>query len=276
MKYARQSLWGFGIAIVLVFTWIAPLDGIASEQVDAGLKRALVSFATARALNAVISVVQGTEFAAQPAGVGLKFSVGQILKPINDIVEQFAQLMLVASIAFGIEKILISIGAHWMVSLLMTALVLIWGYFHVLRSSAPGWLTKLLLVILMARFAMPIAMIGSDKIFHEFMADEYAESQKSIEGSTSEISSMNTIKPQIEDDQSLLDKAKGLIATTFDVKTKLANLKKSAEQTTERIIKLMAIFTLQTLIIPLLFVWAIWGIVKGTLHTPVLRPKPTT
>jgi hypothetical protein len=119
-------------------------------------------------------------------------------------------------------------------------------------------------------------MIGSDKIFHEFMANDYATAQKSIEVSTSDISSLNAKNAQIEDDQSLWDKVKGLITPITDVKTKLANLKASAEQTTERIIKLMVIFILQTMMIPLLFVWRIWGIVKGTLHTPALLPKPRT
>ena len=40
-------------------------------QVDAGLKRALATYAAARALNAVISVAQGTEVALEPGGVGV-------------------------------------------------------------------------------------------------------------------------------------------------------------------------------------------------------------
>lgn len=69
--------------IIIVCSWLAPLDSAANKQVDAGLKRALLSFATARALNAVISVAQGTEVAVEPAGVGVVFTPGQILDPIN-------------------------------------------------------------------------------------------------------------------------------------------------------------------------------------------------
>ena len=57
----RRSLLLLGLAVVLGSAWLAPLDSSASHYAEAGLKRALVSFATARTLNAVISVVQGTQ-----------------------------------------------------------------------------------------------------------------------------------------------------------------------------------------------------------------------
>ena len=112
------------VAVMVACSWSGPLDSTANEQVDAGLRRALSSFAVARALNAAISFVEGTEVAIQPIGIGLKLSVGQVLRPLNDMVEQCAHLMLVASIAFGIEKILITIGAHQMISVMLTVVAI--------------------------------------------------------------------------------------------------------------------------------------------------------
>ena len=82
------------LAALVAFSWFSPLDIVATQQVDAGLKRALVSFATARTLNAVISVAQGTEVAIQPLGFGVNLAPGQVLDPINDLVEQFSHLIL--------------------------------------------------------------------------------------------------------------------------------------------------------------------------------------
>lgn len=84
------------------------LDDPATEYVDAGMKRALTTFAVARSLNAAISLAQGTEVAAG-VGAELTLSVGQVLDPVNDLVESFSDLMLMASVAFGIQKILIVI-----------------------------------------------------------------------------------------------------------------------------------------------------------------------
>ena len=66
MKNARQVVLIICMAAIVLCSWLGPLDTPATEQVDAGLKRALISFATARALNGVISVVQGTQVSAQP------------------------------------------------------------------------------------------------------------------------------------------------------------------------------------------------------------------
>jgi hypothetical protein len=68
MHIARRALVAFTMAAVTACAWLAPLDAPAMRQVDAGLKRALVSFATARLLNAVISVAQGTQASVQPFG----------------------------------------------------------------------------------------------------------------------------------------------------------------------------------------------------------------
>ena len=113
------------VALVLLFivlSWSKDISEMANMQVDAGLKRSLVSFASARALNAVISVVQGTEVVVHPLGVGITLALGQVLDPINDLAEQFSSIMLLASVAFGIQKLLLTVASNWAVSAGVTAL----------------------------------------------------------------------------------------------------------------------------------------------------------
>jgi hypothetical protein len=98
------------VALMAACAWIPSFDTKANEQVDAGLKRAAASYATARLLNGILSVVQETEIAAAPAGIGMTFSPGRILH----LVEQFSQVMLVAMVAFGIEKVPLTVGASWL------------------------------------------------------------------------------------------------------------------------------------------------------------------
>ena len=76
--------------LVFVGCWVAPIDAPARAQVNDGLKRALTTFAAARALGAVVSVAQGTQVDATPGGVGVSFAPGQALKPLNELIEQFA------------------------------------------------------------------------------------------------------------------------------------------------------------------------------------------
>lgn len=252
---------------MVVGAWLAPLESVANQQIDAGLKRALISFASARALNAIISVAQGTEVAIQPAGVGVNLAPGQLLDPLNDLVEQFSQLMLAASIAFGIEKVLISIGAHWVISLVLTGTAIGWAAFHFRQHTPPVWLTRTLMLLLMTRFAMPLAIIGSDLLFQEFMAADYQSSQGAIDNASSQLDRINPPAPLAAEDQGMLDKLKGWVSQNADVKTRLGSLKSAAEQAIERIIKLMVIFLLQTLLLPLFLLWALWGVTRRSLET---------
>jgi len=50
-------------ALLMAAAWYFPPDRLASEQVEAGMTRALATFASARALNAVISVANNVNTA---------------------------------------------------------------------------------------------------------------------------------------------------------------------------------------------------------------------
>jgi hypothetical protein len=106
------------VAVVAViaaffFAWYRPIQDQAKAQVDAGLKRALISFASARTLNAIISVVQGTEMSVQPFGVGLTLTPGQVLDPINDLLEQIPERIVSLIGIFLAQTIIIPIILLW-------------------------------------------------------------------------------------------------------------------------------------------------------------------
>lgn len=263
MKPTRQIAAALCLALAVACAWLAPLDAPATSQVDAGLKRALISFATARALHGVLSVVQGTQVSAQPLGVGVSLTPGQLLAPVNDLVKNFSDFMLAASVAFGVMKLAIVIGAYWPISAALTAAALGWGWLVFRRQRAPVWLSRLLLVLLMVRFAIPVVVLGTDVLWQKFLAPEYVATQQAIDGAAGQAGKLNPATPAASG--SFLDRAKEWLASTTDVKARFEDIKLAAERVTEHIVKLMAIFVLQTLVIPLLLLWALYGVLRGTL-----------
>jgi len=278
------------VAVMVACSWLRLLDSAANEQVDAGLKRALISFATARALNGVISVAQGTEFTVQLIG-GVTLAAGQILDPVNDLVEKFSDLMLTASIALGIQKVLLSIGSHWLISFLFTITAVIWTAFYFRQKQCPGWLSKLLVVLLMTRFAIPVVAIGTDLVFQKFMAQDYQSSQQaiaSVPGLSDNLKQPTAAPPAQKSffreiwpwgkptanqpppttNQDGSEKSKGWFPPGTDSKSRLDKLKQRVEETTEKIIKLMVIFVLQTLVIPVALLWILYGLARGLFERP--------
>lgn len=296
MRSARRLLPPALLIVALLFAWLGTdgspvrrysLDASAQGYVDDGLKRAFVTFATARALNAVLSLAQGTQVSVQPLGVGVQISLGQLLHPINEVVGQFAQLMLIASIAFGAMEILIRVGGHWTVTLALT-IVAVWYLAHRSRGAAsPAFLVKLLAVLLFVRFAIPAVAIGSDAIYRTFMAEDYTASQQAIELSAGQIGSEVPHQPGLQDPKKSRDcgpipdwlcrklaggsgeaqkadpKAdgggveSGKGAALVDAPGRIEKLRNMAESIAEHIVRLMAVFVLQTMVLPLLLVWVL-------------------
>lgn len=260
------------VAIMVVCAWLSLFDTNANEHVDAGLKRAVATYATARILNGVISVVQGTEVSAAPAGIGMTFTPGQMLDPLNDLVEQFSHVMLIAMVAFGVEKILLTVGASWMISLTLSLVAAAWCTLYLRGLNRPGWLARLLLVLLITRFAMPVALIGTDVVFQRFMAADYQESQAVLLAVQGEASQLGTSSQGVTDKQGLWDRLKSTTVDAFsEVRSRLESLKVSAEKAVERIIKLMVIFVLETIVFPILFIWLLLSVFRGSIGLSTLQ-----
>lgn len=271
IRPAGRVLAILAVAAMVVCAWLGPLEAAANRQIDAGLKRALVSFAVARTLNAIISVAQGTEVSLQPLGVGVNLTIGQVLDPVNDVIEQFSSLMLVASVAFGIQKVLVGIGAHWVVSLLLTAIAAWWAVLFWRRQPAPPLVAQALVVMLMLRFAIPVATIGSDVVFQQFLARDYAASQQALDRTAVQVDKENPAAAAAAERKGLLEKIKdwaGSQGTAW--KGRFDGLKQAAEQATEHVIRLMVIFILQTLVLPIAMLWGLLALARSV----VRRSRP--
>ena len=259
---ARLALLA-GLAALVICSWFPAIDAMASQQVDAGLKRALISFATARTLNAIVSVAQGTEVSVQPAGVGVVFAPGEILQPMNELIGQFSNLMLAATVAFGIEKILIGMGSHWAISLALTLLAMGWAYASLRQRPISGLLSRLLIIVLMVRFAVPLVTIGSDMLFEKFMAGDYQSSQNVISAASANLGKLNPATEEKAEEQGRLERLKNWFSQSTDVKARFDQFTHAAERAVEHIITLMVIFLMQTLLIPLLLLWLLYAGAKG-------------
>ena len=258
MRTCQRLILLAALALLLGGAWLGPLDAFGTEQVNAGMKRALASFAVSRTLNAVISVAQGTE-----VGLGVvSFAPGQVLDPVNDLVEQFSTLMLIASASFGIQRVLIGIGSYWAVSALLSIIAL-WWCIRVWRNQAPGHLlTRILVALLIARFAVPLAALASEVSYRLFLVDRYEAAQGGIDSAAQQIANLTedpAAKPQTESSiwPDWLRKA--------DPAARFAQLQRRAEHIVEQLIDLIVVFTLQTLILPLLFLWIMLALARGVL-----------
>lgn len=245
MYIGRRKVWGiFILALLLALVWLHPLDTVAEQYTESGLKRAFATFAAARAMNAAISVLQSIQ-----VGAGATIQLGSVLDPLDDLVEQFSAIMLAATLSFATQRLLIDVSGAWPVSVLLTALFLTWGAFHLKNRTPPGWLPRLALGLLCLRLAVPTITLGSEVTYQLLMASKYESSQAKIK-------SAEVPDVEVKAGEGLAERAKRWWAQSTDIGKKIETLKARADSWVEHIVWLSAVFIVQTVILPLLFLWA--------------------
>jgi hypothetical protein len=254
------------VVVLVPVAWLGSLDSAAKEYVEVGLKRALVTFAAARTANALISVLQETTVSITPLGVGVTASPAQILDPLNDLVEEFSTLMLAACVSLGIQRVLISVGGFPAVSVGLTLALLAWSWFSFRTTPTPRWLIRLLVLLLFVRFAVPLAALGSEATFRAVMSSQYADAQSRVDVASEQMRALAPATDSAHPD-GVVDRwtnwyaeKKGHLASDF------SDLKNKAEKVVQQIITLMALFIVQTVILPLLFLLLVYKLFGATLN----------
>ena len=267
----KRLLWTIVIMLAVAGSLTGHIDRASETQAEDALGNALVTFAVARTLNGVISAAQGTEVALEPGGVGVILSVGEILDPINDLIERFSAVMLIAASSLGLQTLLLNITSWWGVTAFLFVaaagfLVVIWAPRSATARYA-GPALRILLFLLFVRFAVPVLIVGTTIISDAFLAPKQAEATAILKDTTQDIERINEeTRPVPDGEQSLMDRLGEMIDESLQsmrVGDRMRELKESASNAAEHIVSLIAIFVLQTILLPLLFLWLFTAGLKG-------------
>jgi hypothetical protein len=271
---------------LLKMTYVKKIDDRGSQYFSETLKRAVYAFAIARAINGVISVVQDTKLAVTPAGFGVAFGLGEILDPINDLIERFSWIMLISTTSLGIQKIFMEVGIWFGFKILLTismfvCLIGIW----VPRFSSVNFMSlgyKMVLVSIVIRFCIPAVAIISDEVYSLFLKEKYLESTESLEEIKREIKNPNLLEQDTENRPGESGFWDGLnrmykdAKETANIRQRLALLKDAVSHCVTYTINLIIVFVLQTIVIPVLVLWGLirfTGYLLGTNISNVLEQK---
>lgn len=261
----------FVALVLMVLMHSGQLDEIGERYTEQGLKRALITYGIARGLNGVISVAQGTEVAVEPVGVGLTFAPGQILDPVNDLVERFSWIVMASGASLGIQRILIQMTAWPWFSVLVSVMLLV-ALAYLWRgpqsgATARSIIYRLALVLLVFRIAIPTIAVINEGIYTAFLQPQYEASQLALQQTAEDIQELNeTSRPPVNsEDESIVDTIKSIYqsaSSSVDVKTRLDELSQAAAELSEYVLDMIVVFLLQTIIFPLLFLWLAIKLVK--------------
>lgn len=257
----------FFLLLICAVLACLPLTGLADDDLTDMLKITLSVYALARGLNAVISMAQGTSLSVEPMGVGVTLTPGQVLDPLNDLVEQFALLLLLASASLGVQQIIVELGdiAVLRYGLAVVCLLLAIASFikpALFHSGISRWALGFVVVLTLLRFAVPVMALASGQL-QDWLAPERVAAVSVLDETQAEVTAIHRDPPGTDRPwyQGLRD--------SLDIQQRLKSIQSHAEQGIEAAVYLIAEFLLVMLLLPLFT-----GFIIYRLLSRLLRARP--
>jgi hypothetical protein len=290
--HKKKVISSIAIVLLVCVSVFKLVDAYSEKQASKALGNAVVTYAAVRALGGAISMIQESTMEIAPGGVGVTLALGQVLDPLNDLLENFSDIMLLSVTSLGIQRLLLSIGT----STLFTALPLLAGSCLLLmlwtRPGGNSWFqftVRSFVVIIIIRFAVPVVVIANDLMYTAVLEDEYSSSQQEInmvaarldatamrmqtdlDGSDSPGDSgvinqaVNPPAKQSQRESGWLDQASDWWQSHVSSKNPLDQLdavKENANKAINHIFDMIVVFVLQTVLFPLACVLLFYRLVK--------------
>ena len=257
--------------LLVIFTLLAlclalsfTIDDNAKKLVDESFKQSVIVFGSAKALNAMISLAQGTQ-------INLPFvtvAVGEILDPINDLVEQFSLVMLASMVSLGIQKILLNFVTTDIYNYLLFTSIIIFNFWLFKRftndEKIRNLFFKITFILLFLRFAIPMMAYVNEVSYNYFVKPQYniEELNKDILEVKDNVSKINQETITQKQDSSFFNKVMEKFDSSYYEK-KVNEYKDAVDNSSQYIIDLIIVFIFQTIFLPIIFLFLLYSFVKS-------------
>ena len=265
----RRAVVSVVVAVSMLISLSGWLDRSAQGFYGESIKQVLIAFGLARTVNGVISVAQDTDFEVHPVGVGMTIGVGEILDPVNDMVERFSWIMVLSATSLGVQRVLLDVSKWWPVTVSLLALGIVYLLSIWLKPGKPTerWTKRLFLLLLFLRLSVPLVLSLNSLMHDAFLGQEYQAAHLVLEQADQEI------RPFAHDEERrLLERVRnrldGLKSAGLDVTKRIREL---ANQIYDSLIRLIVVFLLQTIIFPLAFLWSLLWLLRYAFGRPWSR-----
>ncbi len=249
----KDWAWLAAAILLLALAWQGGVDRLAGDYVSASLVDAGIIYGTARGINALVSALQGTELDMWL----VTFSIGELLDPINDVIERFSAVMTLAVTSLVIQQLLLVVVSDVTFSVALTALALasLIAWF-VARSGGFPALLKTFLLVAFVRFALALVIIANLWVDRVFLPDSTGPEHQVMQSFYGDLEEVDrTVRGEGERKRSEL-------AGQFD------DLQGRFAEFVDGCLRLLGAVLLKSVLIPLLFLFAVWRLGASVMRWP--------
>ncbi len=162
---------------LLIIAWMGYLDTYSHEYLGSAIKNTGILYGVARGINALVSVLQSSEISVMLVSV----NIGELLDPLNDLIERFSDVLIIALGALVFQQVMLGIVSHNIFNLVMTALALLVLYSSLVkRLPLHGYLLRALLLSLFLRFALAFTVLCASLVDGWFLQQSMQQQTEAI------------------------------------------------------------------------------------------------
>jgi hypothetical protein len=240
------------------------LDGTTDVYFREAITKAGVAYATCRVVNASVSIVKESSLNLEPAGLGVTLAVGQALDPIDDMTERLSDILVTAITSLGVQKLAYEIGVSLAPSIVAAFLlifsILIWFENEILITMR-NTIIRFVLLILIARLALPIAAIANNYIQEHFFAENISNANKELAVGSAELDRLREFSlPEIEGTLGTIKNSASFIQRkSVEFKDAVVATVSNSGNIIENLLKLsflyVGFFLIQVIALPIIVFW---------------------
>jgi hypothetical protein len=262
------------IAILLFFSSALRLP-VLDTTTDAFFREAItkagVAYATCRAINASVSIVKDSNLQLEPAGVGLSLAVGQALDPIDDMTERLSDVLVTAITSLGVQKLAYEISvslAPPILSIFLFVLSLLSWFESDRLKSFQITIMRFALLIVIARFCLPISSAANEFVDKNFFADQISDASQELSLCFDDLDKLKDFSlPESEGVLETIENSTSFLKQkSIEFNNALVTTVSNMGNIIENLLKLtflyVGIFLIQIIILPLLSFWFLVKIIQ--------------
>ena len=220
------------IVLVLIISWSSGLDTLAAYVNSESIKDGAIIYGLARSINGVISVIQSAEI----GGVIGSVHPGELLDPINDLIERFSSVMAWSLSSLVLQKVLLTIFNSIIFKLIFTVvcILVLFARFIFKTNSNIQKMWSLFLIVASLRFSISIVCALTAIVDYGFIQEIEQTSLKTVRQFNSDISvGINAVTETDENISTTVDTYKShkeeTISEHDQIKSELIKLEKQLE-----------------------------------------------
>jgi len=164
------------VMFLILICWFGFVDQYAEEYINSSIATSLVSFGIAKAFNATVSVLSTITLQAPFVG---SIQIGELLDPLNDLVEDFSTIMKYSISSLLIQKLIVEIlqTIHFKIFLTLSGLVFITTKYMFREYRILSY--KVFVFALACKFSIALVAIATSFVDSAFL-NESIEKENNI------------------------------------------------------------------------------------------------